>query len=1018
VQTCPRCGRENPEGARFCNSCGAELAAEELAGVRKTVTVLFCDLVGSTSLGDRADPELLRELMARYHAELRTILERHGGTVEKFVGDAAMAVFGIPQVHEDDALRAVRAADEILGAVAGLGLEVRIGLNTGEVVAGRGETLVTGDAVNVAARLEQTADAGEILLGSGTHALVRNAVQAEPVEPVVLKGKAEPVPAYRLTRLLPDIPAFARRIETPFVGRGDALEALQRALYVAIDERSPQLATIVGPPGIGKSRLARELIAASDARYLVGRCLSYGEGITYWPLAEVVAQVGDVGTALRSGGDAELAAARIEAALGSAGTAASSEEIAWGFRRLFEELARERPLIVVLDDIHWAEPTLLELVDYLATFARDAPLLLLCMARPDLFELRPGWATPKPNAMLVTLEPLAERETERLVEALRDVADDSKSRIVEAAEGNPLFVEQLVAMQAETGDGAVEIPPTIQALLAARIDRLGEEERSVVERASIEGRLFHRGSVAALLAEHERDGVGAHLLTLVRKEFIRPDRSLFPGDDGFRFGHILIRDAAYDSMPKRLRAELHERFADWLAANLGDDASDEILGYHLEQAHGYRIELGRDDDHTHELALRAGSVLAEAGRRADARLDAGAARSLLQRATALLPAEHPELPALLATLAEATLDAGDFPLATEIARHAQAAAAAAGERGIQLRARMTELDVTIYSGSGEEVDAILTEAEQAIAELERLDDPRSLERAWHLVTVVASMWADFALLERASAARLDVARRAGLRGSVMWAGVWLTLALTEGPTPVEEALPRAESVLADFPNEHSGEFHLALLYAFAGRQDEAKLTIERARRALLELGYVQLHAGMSMNAGWIAQLGGDPARAEDDLRAGAQVLDEAGERGLLSTVAATLADVLYELGRDDEALEWTDKSKQACQPEDILSHAMWRSTRAKLLAKRGKSNDALQLSAEAVEWARKSDGVVFLANTLTARGEVLQLVGSDEQARAVLEEAIALYERKGVVPAIERTRALLRAPRAEGVAGP
>jgi class 3 adenylate cyclase len=273
VQSCSRCGRENPEAARFCNFCGAELAVEEPAGVRKTVTVLFCDLVGSTSLGDRADPELLRELMARYHAELRTLLERHAGTVEKFVGDAAMAVFGIPQSHEDDALRAVRAADEILGAVSGLGLEVRIGLNTGEVVAGRGETLVTGHAVNVAARLEQTADAGEILLGAGTHALVRNAVQAEPVEPLVLKGKAEPVPAYRLTRLLPDVPAFARPIETPFVGRGDALEALQRALALAIDERSPQLATIVGPPGIGKSRLARELIAASDARYLVGRCL-------------------------------------------------------------------------------------------------------------------------------------------------------------------------------------------------------------------------------------------------------------------------------------------------------------------------------------------------------------------------------------------------------------------------------------------------------------------------------------------------------------------------------------------------------------------------------------------------------------------------------------------------------------------------------------------------------------------------------------------------------------------------
>jgi tetratricopeptide (TPR) repeat protein len=510
-----------------------------------------------------------------------------------------------------------------------------------------------------------------------------------------------------------------------------------------------------------------------------------------------------------------------------------------------------------------------------------------------------------------------------------------------------------------------------------------------------------------LLPEQERAGVGGHLLTLARKEFIRPDRSLFPGDDGFRFGHILIRDAAYDSMPKRVRAELHERFADWLAAKLGEDASDEILGYHLEQAYRYRIELGRDDEHTQELALRAGGVLAEAGRRADARLDAAAARTLLERATSLLPDTDPEVPALLATLAEALLDAGDFRRAEEIARGAQAAAAATGERSVELRARMTELAVTTYGDPGDDTDAILAEAERAIAELEQLGDHESLVRAAYLVTVVGAMRSDFALIERASAQRLEMALRAGIRRSALWAAVWLTLALAEGPTPVDEAIPRAESVLANFPGEHSGEFHLAVLYALAGRHDEAKVTIERARRALLELGQVTMHASMSMNAAWIAQLAGEPARAEDDLRAGAEVLDEAGERGTLSTVAATLADVLYELGSDDEALEWAHRSQQACHPEDTLSHAMWRSARAKVLARRGEREEALRLSTEAVDWARKSDGVVFLANTLTARAEVLRLGGSDQQARAALEEALALYEHKGVVPAIERTRALL-----------
>ncbi len=760
MQVCAQCGRENPEGARFCNACAAPLAAEAPAEVRKTVTVLFCDLVGSTTLGDRTDPELLRELMARYHAELRTILERHGGTVEKFVGDAAMAVFGIPHVHEDDALRAVRAADEIRAAVQRLGLEARIGVNTGEVVAGHGETLVTGDAVNVAARLEQAANTGEVLVGEGTHALVRDAVRADPVEALALKGKPEPVPAYRVLELLPDIPAFARPIEAAFVGRDDELESLERTLARAIDERSPQLATIVGPPGIGKSRLARELIQRTQARVLVGRCLSYGEGITYWPLSEIASQLGDVQAVLRADEDAKLAASRIAAAVGTAETAASSEEIAWGFRKLFEALAREQPLIVVLDDIHWAEPTLLDLIEYISTFAQDAPLLLLCMARPDLFELRPAWATPKPSTTLLMLEPLPEQETGILVDELSDVPDETKARIVEAAEGNPLFVEQLLAMQTEVGDGELEIPPTIQALLAGRIDRLEPEERSVIEHASIEGRLFHRGSVAELLPEQARAGVGAHLMTLVRKDFIRPDRSQLPCDDGFRFGHILIRDAAYDSLPKRLRAQLHERFASWLESKLGNETPDEILGYHLEQAFRYRVELGTEDAHARELARRAGSLLAAAGRRAHARGDDGGARLLLGRATWLLPEAHPELPSLLALLGTSTYEGGDGPSALETLQRAQAAAAAAGQRGVELRARMDELAILRGTSPGQEAAAALAEAEAAIAELEQLDDAESLARVWRAVMEIGFLRSDYGLVGEASSRLLECARRA------------------------------------------------------------------------------------------------------------------------------------------------------------------------------------------------------------------------------------------------------------------
>ncbi len=1007
MPVCASCGRESEGDFAFCPYCAAPLVARPPPREqRKTVTVLFCDLVGSTALGERTDPEVVRELMGRYHAELRTILERHGGSVEKFIGDAVEAVFGIPQVHEDDALRATRAALEMRDAVEVLGLQVRIGLNTGEVVAGEGETLVTGDAVNVAARFEQVAQAGEILVGEGTERLVRDAVRTEAVAPLELKGKAEPVPAFRLLELLADVPAFTGGIDAPFVARRAELESLERALASALEQRAPQLATIVGAPGIGKSRLAHELVQRSPARVLVGRCLSYGEGITYWPLGEIVSQLGDIRSLLADDPDAELAASRIDAALGTTETAAFSEEIAWGFRKLFEALAREQPLIAVLDDIHWAEPTLLDLIEYVSTFAQDAPLLLLCIARPDLFESRPAWATPKPNATLVTLEPLAGEESETLVDELSDVPAETKARIVAAAEGNPLFVEQLVAMQAESGNGQLEIPPTIQALLSARIDRLEPEERSVIERASIEGRMFHRGSVAELVPETLRAGVGGHLMTLVRKEFVRPDRATVPGDDGFRFGHILIRDAAYDSLPKRLRAELHERFAGWLESRMDEEAPEEIVGYHLEQAYRYRVELGFNDDHARELALRAGRLLAKAGRRAQDRLDIAATCSLVGRATELLPEDDRERPSLLAILGDSTFFAGDVPRALELLRGAQRAAATAGQRSIELRARMSELKYLLQTSSDQDAAAALAEAEAAIAELQQLDDPESLVEAWNLVSWVGLARSDNALIEEAAGHGFELARRAGLRREAVWAADALVGALAAGRTPVEEAIGRAEQALAEFPEERPGERFLALLYAFAGRDAEAEQAIERDRRTLIELGQRAMHAGTAMNLGWIALLAGRPERAEQELREGAELLEAAGERGWLSCVAGVLAEVLYQLGRYEEAEEWSRRTEQASLPDDPMAQAMWRSSRAKVLARRGEAEEAIKLSLEAVEQARRTDNLYLLGDSLSDRAEVLLLLGRLDEMRPVLEEALAVYERKGIIPSIERTRAL------------
>ena len=1009
MPVCAACGRENGEAARFCNGCGARLDANAGTEVRKTVTVLFCDLVGSTALGDRSDPEVLRDLMGRYHRELRAILERDGGLVEKFIGDAAMAVFGLPQIHEDDALRATRAAIDIRDAVGRLGLEVRIGINTGEVVAGEGEMLVTGDAVNVAARLEQAASPGEVLIGEDTYALVQEFVRAEAAGQRALKGKAQPVPAYRLLALLPAIPAMSRPIGASFVGREDELGTLERALSRAVDGRSPQLVTIMGPPGIGKSRLARELMRRSQARVLSGGCLSYGEGITYWPLAEMVAQLGDVHAVLPDDEDGALAAARIAAALGAAAVV-SSDEIAWGFRRLFEAVAREQPLIVVLDDIHWAEPTLLDLIEYIAAFTQDVPLLVLCMARPDLLEHRLAWGTPRPNATLLTLEPLAAEETDTLIEELHAIPAAARARIAAAAQGNPLFVEQLVAMQADSPSGELRIPPSIQALLSARIDGLEPEERAVIEHASVEGFTFHRGSVQELLPPGARTGAGSHLMALMRKGFIRADRSQIPGDDGFRFGHILIRDAAYELLPKRSRAQLHERFEAWLASRLGSEAPDEILGYHLEQAYRYLTELGREDEHTRALGFRAARLAGEAGRRAEARGDAGATYSLVRRATELLPESDPDLPALLALLGSSRYEGGDVPAALEILGRAQSVAAAAGQRNVELRARMDELAIRVTADPELDTDSALAEMEAAIGALQELDDAVSLARAWRAVMQVGFLRADMGLVDRGSRGLLSAARRAGSRREAVWAVRGLAAALTYGPAHVQEAIGQVERGLAEYADERAGEDHLALLYAFAGRHEEAEQAIGRSRQHFLEFGQRIDHAWTSVDLAEIAILAGRPERAEAELRAAATVLEEAGEGAALSSVTCALAEVLYRLGRLDEAEEAARGAEKTTVVDDVLGQAYWRWVRAMVLAKRGDGDEALRLTAQAIELARRTDALPFVGDAVAARGDVLQLLGRSAEARPVLEEALAVYERKGIAASADRMREALAEP--------
>jgi class 3 adenylate cyclase len=479
---------------------------------RKTVTVLFCDVTGSTELGESIDPEALRELLARYFERMKTIVEGHGGAVEKFIGDAVMAVFGVPTAHEDDALRAVRAAAEMCAALPELGLQARIGVNTGMVVTGTEERLATGDAVNVAARLEQAAEPGDVLLGESTFALVQEAVEVEPLEPLELKGKAGPVPAHRLLKVLG---APERRHETPFVGRERELALVREAWELALSQRRCELVTIVGDAGVGKSRLVAEALAPLDTAIVRGRCLPYGEGITYWPVVEVLKQLDLLPP------DAAAASA-VYSLLGETDTTASAEDIAWAFRKTLEHAGVQRPLVVIFDDVHSGEETFLDLVEHVALLSSGSPILLICISRPELIERRAEWLVQ------LRLEPLPAEDVESLIPAR--IGKALREQIARAAGGNPLFVGEMLAM-AGGGDREMVVPPTLQALLGARLDQLETAERTVLECGAVEGEVFHRGAVQALATGE--DAVTRRLAALARKQLITPDKAQISGEDGF-----------------------------------------------------------------------------------------------------------------------------------------------------------------------------------------------------------------------------------------------------------------------------------------------------------------------------------------------------------------------------------------------------------------------------------------------------------------------------------------------------
>jgi predicted ATPase/class 3 adenylate cyclase len=999
-----------------------------MAVARKTVTVLFADVADSTGLGERLDPESVRGALARWFAVARDVIERHGGTVEKFIGDAVMAVFGVPQLHEDDAVRAVRAADELRSELGrlnrqlelelGLQLAIRVGVNTGEVVAGgSGDTLVTGDAVNTAKRLEEAADAGQVFVGDSTRLLARGSGRFEPLEPVAAKGKSARLAAWRLVSVDADGATFERRLDTPLVGRAWELEQLRHAYGRAVQEHTCYLFTLLGPAGIGKSRLAGELFDefSDEAAVLVGRCLPYGKGITFWPLNEVLRDAGGddaIERLLAGEDDAELVVERL---CGLAGQATvRSQETFWAVRRVCEVLAGQRPLILCFEDVHWAEPTFLDLIEYLAGWIRNAPILLLCLARPEFLDERPAWLSAPDNASSLTLQPLSEAESQELLGAL-GATEEARDRIVEASEGNPLYAEQMAAMVAEGGyaAGMFSMPPTIQALLAARLDRLFPLERGAIERAAVAGKEFWRDAVVELSPETERSEVGRALLSLVRKELIRPHRSAARPDDAFRFAHVLIRDAAYAAIPKEARADLHERFAAWLEANTREREAEyeEILGYHLEQAFRYREQLGVLDGTARAVGERAGELIGGAGSRAFARGDMPAAVNLLARGTALLAEDHPMRPQALHELGSALMRTGDFERADIVLSDALAGAAASGDKRLELRTLIEREFFRTFTDPEGSTDGLLGVAETAIPLLEELEDELGLAKAWWLrseADVIAGRWEARAdALEHA----LEHARRGGDRRDESTLVALLAQALAYGPTPVSEAIRRCEELLAGLPDDVAVEAAisstLAGLRAMQGAFDEARRLCARARELYEQIGPRYLRAAASLAPASVELLAGDAEAAARGLQATYDELEQMGERGMRSTIAAFLAQALVADGRYEEAEQLAEIGERTGSSADAVTQAVARGARASALARRGELADAERLAREAVAMSESTDFLDLQAGALLSLADVLRTAGRAREAAPQVEHARVLYTRKGNLVAARKAASAL-----------
>ncbi|HWI06271.1 MAG TPA: protein kinase [Solirubrobacteraceae bacterium] len=955
------------------------------AAARRIVSVL-------AARADAGDPEALHVVLDR----CATVIEQHGGTVERYLGDALLGFFGLEESHDDDALRAARAALELQATTS----ELRLGIEAGEVFVSadtRGATVATGAPITAAGRLAEGAADGEIVLGDTVRRVVAAQASVDPA-------------SGRLLELHPEQPGLLRPATTPFVGRQRERAELRDAFERVRDARACRLVTLAGPPGIGKSRLAREFLAdvGEEATVLVGRCLSYGEGTTYRAVADIVRGLGGDDPRRRVEqlmGDEPPALRAILAAIGASEEPAQAEETAWAVRRLLERLARERPVVVAIEDIHWAEPVLLELLEHVATLSGGSPILLVCLTRPELLESRPAWAAPQPNRALLMLDALGDGEARELAERLG--AADRAQRIVQRAEGNPLFVEQLVAV--DEGRDTGDLPASIQAVLSARIDLLEDAERTVLQHAAVEGRTFHAGCLARLLPADQRVAIAARLVALARTGLIGGDQPEFSGEDAFRFNHALIREAAYASIPKLVRAQLHAGVAQWLERQA--EAADEVVGFHFEQASVLAAGLGRRGERERAFATRAAQLLQRAARSVRARGDAGAATkasTLLERAVALLEDEDRERSALLTELGTALFEAGRL---ADAARVLDEAAAQATDARTRARARLEREIVRVEAEPNLTIAQPLRAVDALMPVLERARDDLGQSRAWGLRALLSWLVGQVAAADEAWRAAADCARRAGDDRELYEVLGWRATAAALGPMPVADGIRFCEEFLELVRTRPYAAAlaanPLAVLHAMNGDAQRADGLLREADAALQEMG--GLCAGVSHLQAMARLAAGQPELAEPPLRKDIETLEEMSSNAAIATTAALLAQALWEQGRFEEAGELALRIAADAGPDDIGPQIIWRGIRAKVLARGRRCGEAEGLAHEAVALAQGTDLLGDHAAALLDLADVLTTCGHPAEAEAAVRSAVELYERKGHAAAAQRARALLGA---------